>query len=74
LLRPDPTQRARLLEIGDNLRARIDEARHEGWLGEISGLEITLAAATRKLGEMDELAVHHSTVVTLGLTHNKEPG
>ena len=74
LLRPDPAQRARLLEIGDNLRARIDEARREGWLGEMSGLEISLAAATRKLGEMDELSAHQSTVVTLGLTRNKEPG
>lgn len=73
LLRPDPAQRARLIEIGDNLRARIEEARREGWLGEMSGLEISLAAATRKLGEMDELAAHHSTVVTLGPARNKEP-
>jgi hypothetical protein len=74
LLRPDPAQRSRLLEIGDNLRARIDEAGREGWLGEMSGLEISLAAATRKLREMDDLAGHHSTVVTLGLTHNTELG
>jgi hypothetical protein len=40
----------------------------------MSGLEISLAAATRKLGEMDELSAHQSTVVTLGLTRNKEPG
>ncbi len=73
LLRPDPAQRSRLLEIGDNLRARIDEARREGWLGEMSGLEISLVAATRKLEEMDELAAHHSTVVTLKLSRNKEP-
>jgi len=73
MLRPDPAQRTRLLEIGDNLRARIDEARREGWLGEMSGLEISLAASARKLGEMDELAAHHSTVITLGLTRNNEP-
>ena len=68
MLRPDPGQRTRLLEIGDNLRARIDEARREGWLGEMSGLEISLAASARKLAEMDELAAHHSTVITLGLS------
>jgi hypothetical protein len=35
LLRPDPAQRPRLLEVGDNLITRIEEARREGWLGEI---------------------------------------
>jgi integrase len=66
LLRPDPAARPRLLEIADNLRARIDEAHQQGWLGEVGGLEISLDAATRKLGEMDQLAAHRSTVVTLG--------
>src|SRR3979411_2388167 len=42
LLRPDPAQRPRLLEIRDNLTARIDEARREGWLGEVEGLHISL--------------------------------
>ncbi|PZR79005.1 MAG: site-specific integrase, partial [Candidatus Aeolococcus gillhamiae] len=39
MLRPDPAQRPRLVEIADNLNARIDEARNQGWLGEIDGLE-----------------------------------
>jgi hypothetical protein len=67
MLRPDPTARPRLVEIADNLRARIDEARREDWLGEVAGLEITLAATARKLDEMDQLAAHRSTVVNLGL-------
>lgn len=37
LLRPDPTQRARLADICDNLIARIAEAEREGWLGEVEG-------------------------------------
>lgn len=56
LLRPDPSQMPRLLEIRDNLRARIAEASQEGWLGEIAGLEATLAAAEQKLGAMRRFA------------------
>ena len=44
-LRVDPQQRSRILEIRDNLLARIDEARREGWLGEAEGLNVSLAAA-----------------------------
>ncbi len=74
LLRPDPTARPRLLEIRDNLHARIDEARREGWLGEVGGLEISLSAAVRKLGEMDQLATHRSTIVNLGPpSHARDP-
>jgi hypothetical protein len=32
-----------LLDVRDNLIARIDEARREGWLGEVEGLQISLA-------------------------------
>jgi len=39
LLRPDPAQRPRLVEIHDNLVARIGEARREGWSGEVEGAE-----------------------------------
>ncbi|WP_329536822.1 site-specific integrase (plasmid) [Streptomyces sp. NBC_01450] len=56
LLRPDPAQEPRLLEIRDNLRARITEARREGWLGEIAGLEATLEAAEQKLQTMHKLS------------------
>jgi integrase len=49
LLRPDPAQRPRLAAIRDNLHARIAEARQQGWLGEVEGLQVSLAAATAKL-------------------------
>jgi hypothetical protein len=40
LLRPDPAQRQRLIDIRHNLLARIDEARRKGWLGEVEGLQM----------------------------------
>lgn len=53
MLWPDPAQRARLLEIRDNLSARIAEARREGWLGEVEGLQVSLAGAEQKLAQLD---------------------
>ncbi|HXY43495.1 MAG TPA: site-specific integrase [Acidimicrobiales bacterium] len=55
LLRPDPAQRPRLLEVRDNLIARIAEARHEGWLGEVDGLQITLAGARQKMDQIEQM-------------------
>ena len=52
LLRPDPASRPRLLEIRDNLHARIDEARREGWLGEVEGLQVNLAGVRQKLAQL----------------------
>lgn len=60
-LRPDPAQEPRLLEIRDNLQDRIAEARREGWLGEIAGLEATLEAASHKLQAMKQIAARHGT-------------
>ncbi len=65
-LRPDPAQEPRLLEIRDNLQARITEARREGWLGEIAGLEATLQAAGQKLQTMHQIASRHG-VTRLGM-------
>jgi hypothetical protein len=56
LLRPDPAQRARLVEIRDNLHARIAEARKQGWLGEVDGLQISLTGARDKLAQLDQIA------------------
>jgi len=56
LLRPDPAQRHRLVEIHDNLIARIEEAKRQGWLGEVEGLEVSLAAARQKLEQMQRAA------------------
>jgi Phage integrase family len=53
MLWPDPAQRPRLVEIRDNLLARIEEAEREGWLGEAEGLQVSLAAAEDKLAQVD---------------------
>lgn len=53
MLWPDPAQRDRLAEICGNLAARIEEATREGWLGEVEGLQISLAGATDKLAQVD---------------------
>ncbi|WP_067812905.1 hypothetical protein [Actinomadura kijaniata] len=50
---PDPAQRARLIEVRDNLIARITEAEREGWLGEVEGLKVSLAGADDKLAQID---------------------
>jgi Phage integrase family len=50
---PGPAQRNRIAEIRDNLTARITEAQHEGWLGEVEGLKVSLAGAENKLAQID---------------------
>ena len=62
---PGPTQRARIVEIRDNLQARITEAEREGWLGEVEGLQISLAGANDKLAQIDRRTT--SQPVDLGL-------
>ncbi|MFD9472137.1 tyrosine-type recombinase/integrase [Streptomyces goshikiensis] len=61
-LRPDPAQAGRLREIIDNLHARVTEARQQGWLGEIAGLEVSLGAANEKLAAMNRLTQRHGSV------------
>jgi integrase len=53
MLWPDPAQRARLAEICENLTARITEAEEKGWLGEVEGLQVSLAGAREKLAQID---------------------
>ncbi|MFE9009860.1 integrase [Streptomyces sp. NPDC007875] len=62
LLRPDPSQRARLAEIRDNLIARIAEAEREGWLGEVEGLRVSLVGAEDKLSQVDRRRGRRTTV------------
>lgn len=66
MLWPDPDQRQRLVDIRDNLRARIAEAEHEGWLGEVEGLRISLLGADDKLSQIDRRTPATDTV-TLGM-------
>jgi hypothetical protein len=46
-------QRSRLVEIRDNLEARIIEAKREGWLGAVEGLQVSLAGVKDKLAQID---------------------
>lgn len=48
----DFAEMPRLVEIRDNLRDRITEAEREGWLGEVEGLSVSLAAAEEKIAEL----------------------
>jgi integrase len=66
LLRPDPAGRDRIVEVRDNLVARIAEAKREGWLGEVEGLEVHLAGAQEKLSQLDQIASRR-TVTDLGI-------
>ncbi|MGH3633035.1 MAG: tyrosine-type recombinase/integrase [Mycobacterium sp.] len=66
LLRPDPAERDRLVDIRDNLIARIAEARQQGWLGEVEGLQVSLQAARHKLEQVDQIADHRRSI-PLGL-------
>ena len=54
MLRVSPQQRPRLIEIIHNLRARITEARMNGWAGEVQALEVSLEAAKRKLASLNK--------------------
>jgi hypothetical protein len=67
LLRPDPAARARLEEIHDNLLARIAEAESHHWHGEAEGLTVSLAGATAKLAQMDQISASRTTTVQLGI-------
>ena len=64
LLWTDPSQRSGLVEIRDNLHARIAEAHREGWLGEIEGLQISLAGAADKLAQINRRT---TTTIDLGI-------
>jgi hypothetical protein len=52
LLRVDPAQIPRLEEIHNNLLDRLQEAKDQGWLGEVAAIETTVAAADQKLSVM----------------------
>ncbi|WP_235613423.1 hypothetical protein [Streptomyces olivochromogenes] len=62
MLWPDPAQREQLVEIRDNLLARIAEAEREGWLGEVEGLNVSLAGAEEKLAQLGRNSSSRSVV------------
>lgn len=60
--------RRRLVEIIANLKDRVQEARLNGWLGEIEGLNVSLQAASRKLISLDRMRDRQSNgPVNLGI-------
>ncbi|MCP2291163.1 hypothetical protein [Nocardia amikacinitolerans] len=67
LLRPDPAQRPRLEEIHDNLKARIIEAKREGWLGEVEGLQVSYAGVKDKLAQIDATLQRTAAGTELGI-------
>ena len=67
VLWPDPAQRDRIVEIRDNLIARIAEAESHHWLGEAEGLRVSLAGARAKLAQMDQISARRSQAVQLGI-------
>ncbi|MEU6324866.1 hypothetical protein [Streptomyces sp. NPDC047009] len=60
-------------ESRDNLIARIAEAEREGWLGEVEGLQVSLAGAEDKLVQIDRRS-QQRTVVGLGIPMSRSDG
>jgi hypothetical protein len=58
---PESDQHPRLIEIHENLKARVADAEHHDRLGEIAGLQASLTAAEQKLDTMRQLADRHPT-------------
>jgi integrase len=58
MLRPDPAQQQRLEDIIASLGERLSEAHERGWLGEVEGLQTSLAAAEQKLVQMRRTAIN----------------
>ena len=56
MLNINPKMLPRLDEIEDDLLARRARAEHEGWLGEVEGIDLTLAFLRQKRAETQRLA------------------
>lgn len=56
----------RMEEIHANLGDRLQEAKDQGWLGEVAAIETTLAASAQKLEATRSLA-GHTPAVHLGM-------
>jgi hypothetical protein len=67
LLRVDPVQRPRLVIILDSLAARVTEAREQGWLGELEGLQVSLATVRGKLQALDARTARQPAATDLGM-------
>ena len=67
MLRVDPTQRTRLIEIIRSLTDRIVEAKLNGWLGEVEGLNVSLEAARTKLVSLERTSRSGGSITQLGI-------
>lgn len=68
MLRIDPRLRGRLTDIIHNLTDRVAEAKANGWLGEVEGLQISLNAAKTKLRALDRVTTtERPTLTNLGM-------
>jgi hypothetical protein len=52
----------RLEEIHANLGDRLQEAKDQGWFGEVAAIETTLAAAAQKLEAMRGLTTRRTSI------------
>ena len=72
MLDMDPNLLPRLDEIEDDLQARRSRAAHEGWLGEVEGLDLTLtflrqnANKTKRLTRIAPIPPRHTRCPTCG--------
>ncbi|SCF90834.1 hypothetical protein GA0115258_11688, partial [Streptomyces sp. LamerLS-31b] len=74
MLRVDPAQRNRLIEIIRSLSERIAEAKINGWLGEEEGLRVSLEAARNKLTAMERTRNQSTTrIADLGIPQIRKP-
>lgn len=74
MLRVDPKQRQRIIEIIRNLQDRTTEARMNNWRGEVQGLQTSLQAAREKLASLERTHKNGRTSVTnLGMPMLPEP-
>jgi hypothetical protein len=52
----------RLEAIHANLGDRLQEAREQGWLGEVAAIETTMAAAAQKLEAICDLTTRRTSI------------
>jgi site-specific recombinase XerD len=67
MLRVDPRAKGQLQEIIANLTERIEEARANGWLGEVEGLRTSQSAAISKLAALNRAECNLPNLIDLGI-------
>ncbi|GAA1379630.1 tyrosine-type recombinase/integrase [Catellatospora chokoriensis] len=73
MLHVDPGQQQRLAEIIQNLGDRISEARMNGWLGEVQGLQISLDAAANKMASLRRTSSKGAQTAMIGMPVIRQP-